>query len=139
MAARLEGWEERLAAVIESARTTAYDLGRHDCWRVACAAIEALTGIDHWPEFAGKYSTKREALALIATYGPTWDKAFSRFLSVAPGSPYSARRGDLVTYEDANGRHMGVCVGSLVAVLGEHGLTFIPITSRSVLASWKVG
>lgn len=139
MAERLEGWEQRLETVVSMARDTEYRLGEHDCWRVACATIEALTGQDHWPTFRGKYATKREALALIATYGSTWDAAFESFLGVPPSEKLLARRGDLLTYEDANGRHMGVCVGSSVAVLGEHGLEFIQITASEVLAAWRVG
>ena len=139
MATRLEGWEERLAVVIEAARTTPYSLGEHDCWSVACATIAALTGGDHWPEFAGKYKTKKQALALIATYGNSWQEAFAAFLGVQPISPLMARRGDLVTYEDDNGKHMGICLGTHVAVLGEKGLASVPITSPALLEAWRIG
>src|SRR5262245_28821615 len=48
---RLPGWEKRLHAVIAAAGDRAYKLGEHDCFRVACLDVEALTGVDLWAEW----------------------------------------------------------------------------------------
>src|SRR5689334_10945784 len=66
--ARLEGWERRYQAVLDAFAGRPYVLGENDCFRLTCAMFEALTGIDHWPEFSGRYQTRRESLALIREY-----------------------------------------------------------------------
>lgn len=133
---RLPGWEGRLAAAIEAARKQPYRLGVHDCFRVACAALEALTGVDRWTEFAGQYATRREALRLLGRHGRTVDEA-AAWLFGAPASPVTAaRRGDICKYVDAE-PHLGVCVGGRVAVLQEAGLAFVPLERCS--CCWRIG
>lgn len=135
---RLEGWEGRLLAVIEAARHQRYELGQHDCFRVACAAIEALTGVDRWPEWAGRYSTRREALHLIAQYGHSFEHAFSWFFGTEPAGPKLARRGDICALATPDGeKHLGVCMGVDTAFLAEPGLLFVP--TSSCLCCWRVG
>ncbi len=134
---RLEGWESRLAGVIEAARHERYELGVHDCFRVTCAGVEALTGIDLWKDWAGTYRTRREALRRIAEYGGTFDEAFSRLFACEPVGPAWARRGDIVKFHDGREPHLGLCVGAEVAVLGEDGLMFVPLTSCS--CAWRIG
>lgn len=136
---RLEGWERRLEAVIESARHTPYRLGQHDCLRVACAAVEALVGVDHWLKFAGKYSTRREALLVIAQHGRTLGTAVSRILNSPAESMRLVRRGDIALYCDEAGEHLGVCIGRSVAVLGPDGLVFLPILDDRLQYCWRVG
>lgn len=134
---RLEGWEQRLEAVIEAARARPYELGRHDCFRVACLALEALTGRDRWHEFEGRYSTQREALRLVAQYGSTFEAAFDWFFGAPSISVYFAKRGDVVLLEDASGmKHLGVCLGRDTAMLGPEGLVFVP--TLECLAAWMV-
>ena len=41
---RREGWERRLQDVVRAAQDKPYKLGENDCFRFACAAVEALTG-----------------------------------------------------------------------------------------------
>jgi hypothetical protein len=90
---RLEGWEKRLFAELEAARHKPYVLGEHDCFRVACRVVDALTGADHWPAW-GTYRTKREALQLLASKGhPTFEDAFDWLFGVARVSVRLARRG----------------------------------------------
>lgn len=135
---RLEGWESRLAAAIEWARARPYVLGQHDCFRVACRVLEALTGVDRWPEWAGRYSTKDEALALLAQHGSSFNAAFDWFFGVAHENPRLARRGDIVKCVDETGEaHLGVCVGPEVAVLRESGLAFAPLAAAH--CCWRVG
>lgn len=137
MSPRIEGWEARLAAVIEDARARPYALGEHDCFRVACLAIEALTGVDRWPEFAG-YRTRREAMLKLAEHGSTFEAAGDWFFGVPNVSPRFARRGDVCCVETVDGeKHLGVCLGVSAAFLAPDGLLFVP--TLTCLCAWRVG
>lgn len=135
---RLEGWETRLDAVIEGARTRGYQLGRHDCFRLACSVVCALTGVDRWPEFAASYATRREALRVIAAWGSSFEAAFDRFFG-SPSVPIlAARRGDVACYAEAAGElHLGVVLGAHVAVLTPEGLGFVDLAQCR--CAWRVG
>jgi hypothetical protein len=135
---RLEGWEARLEAVLDAYRTRPYTLGHADCLRLACEAIEALTGEAHWHLFRGQYHDEASALWLLGRWGRSWPAAFSAFLGVPPGAPLAARRGDLVTYRDVQ-PHLGVCVGAQVALYGPAGLAFADLADAGVVESWRIG
>lgn len=135
--ARLDGWESRLHDVIEDARHRHYKLGEHDCFRLACRVVEALTGIDRWPEFAG-YTTKRQALQALAYYGHSFVAAGDRFFGVEHQPIRMARRGDVMGYCDLMGEwHLGICIGRNVALLDEAGLAFMDLAVCS--CCWRVG
>lgn len=134
---RLEGWEGRLNAVMEAARHEAYLLGHHDCFRLACRVIEALTGVDRWPEFMG-YRTKREALAAIAVHGSSFEAAGDWFFGCTRVDWRHARRGDIVALATDDGeKHLGVCLGQRAAYLAPEGLIYLP--AREALCCWRVG
>lgn len=134
---RVDGWERRLDAVIEAARGEPYELGRHDCFRMACHVIEALTGADRWPEFAG-YRTKREALAKIAVHGATFEAAGDWFFGGARMDWKRARRGDIMAIATTDGeKHLGVCMGERAAFLAPDGLIWV--AASSALCAWRVG
>lgn len=134
---RLEGWEGRLAAVIEAARGEPYELGRHDCFRVVCRGVQALTGVDLWSEWAGAYRTRGQALRRIAEYGGTFDGAFSKLFGVESTDMRQARQGDVAKFVENGAPHLGLCVGAEVAVLGEKGLLFVPATACE--RCWRIG
>lgn len=138
-ATRLQGWEARLATVLEAARHQPYALGEHDCLRLACQSVEALTGVDHWPRFAG-YTTQREALRTIARIAATLGEAVTAVLRVEPSRIRMAQRGDIALYRDVTGQdHLGVVVGSNVAVLREDGIQMLPLLDNGLLCAWRVG
>jgi hypothetical protein len=133
---RIEGWESRLHAVLETARAQPYVLGEHDCFRVACAVVEALTGVNRWPAFAG-YTSKREALLKIAHYGSSFEKAGDWFFGDRIDLKF-ARRGDIASYAAPDGeKHLGVVMGRQLYVLGELGLLPVPLQAAHV--AWRVG
>ena len=134
---RLHGWEGRLSSLIEAARHEPYQLGQHDCFRLACRTIEALLGMDRWPEFAGRYTTQRECLHLLAQHGSNFTEAGNWFFGAEPVSWKLARRGDLLEYRDTNGAHLVVCLGGTCAALTEAGLGFVRL-DRCIHA-WRVG
>lgn len=134
---RLPGWEARLEAVLVAARATPYVLGEHDCFRVACRAVEALTGVDRWPEFAG-YRTRREALALLAAHGGSFEAAMDWFFGVAHVSPRLARRGDICAVQTQDGeKHLAVCTGARVEMTAPHGL--VQAGLLECLCAWRIG
>lgn len=137
---RQPGWEGRLAAAIEAARGQPYRLGEHDCFRFACRVVEALTGVDLWPPFAGRYASQRQALKVIAEWGGTFTEAFTAFFGSAPQRMAWARRGDIaevLDIEPPHLPHLGVVTGSQIAVLLDTGLAFLP-RSRG-RHCWRIG
>ena len=134
---RIEGWEDRLAAVVESARHVPYKLGQHDCFRLACRVVNALTGIDQWPLWEGKYSTVSDAMRLLAERGSSFEDAFDWFFNSARVSYRLARRGDVLCLQTPDGqKHLGICLGSRAAFLSPTGLLFIP--TADALCAWRV-
>lgn len=140
---RLEGWEMRLNQVIEAARVKDYELGKHDCVRLACATAEALTGLDLWAPIAGRYASRREAHRLVVEYGGSFTGAFSRLFDIEPCALARARRGDVAEYRGPAGDglqvepHLVIVLGARCAGLGEHGLYFI---RRELCAhAWRIG
>jgi len=133
---RLDGWESRLNLVLADARTRPYILGEHDCFRVTCRVIQALTGVDRWPDFAG-YTTKREAISGIAKYGRTFETAYDWFFGERIELNF-ARRGDIAAIATPDGeKHLGVVMGKQIYVLYELGLTAVP--RRAAHCAWRVG
>lgn len=133
---RLQGWEARLAGVIEAARPEPFAWGSTDCFRLACSAVEALTGENHWPRFAGRYASKRAALRIIAERGTFAE--FVRWVFAIPAIPVKlARRGDLVLVAQPGMAALGVSLGNECAVRLESRLGFVP--RAAIACAWKVG
>lgn len=156
---RREGWDVRMADVLEAARRRPYELGHHDCLRVALLNVEALTGVALWPRFEGRYASRRQAKLLIARVsgwpalagrpigkraareliertGSYFNAAFSFLFETNPVPVVRARRGDVVKYTDAED-HLGVCTGAHVAVLRDDGLAFVP--RHAATTCWMIG
>lgn len=136
---RLDGWESRLAAAIDAAFGRPYVLGENDCWRLACACVDALTGVDYWSRFAG-YRTHRQALVTIARIAPSLGEAVTATLGVSPAPTRSALRGDLVLFRDDIGEdHLGVCVGRDAVLLSAEGAITTGIDDARLLCAWRIG
>lgn len=134
---RLDGWESRLHAVIEEARARPYELGTWDCFRMALRTVEALTGLDHWPQFEGRYRTRRQAVALIAKYGSSFEAAFDAFFHETSVGVRLASRGDIVALQTSDGeKHLGICLGVESVFLAPEGLIRIP--TLTCLCAWKI-
>lgn len=134
---RLAGWEERLAAVLDDARQRPYALGEHDCFRLACRVVQALTGRDRWPEFAG-YATRREAVARLAAHGSTFEAAGDWFFGRERMDVRLAQRGDIACVQTDDGeKHLGVVLGAQTALLAPEGLVYW--RTRRCACAWRVG
>lgn len=135
---RHQDWPEQLAAQVAAAQAKPYEIGVHDCLRFSCQCIAAMTGVDFWPVFAG-YTSRREAVEVLARHGQTLQAAAAKVIGVAPAPVLAARRGDLLVYQDKYGEHFGVCTGSQVAVLGHKGLEFVRLDHSGLQCCVRVG
>jgi hypothetical protein len=141
---REDGWESRLALVVAAATDAPYELGRHDCFRFACACAEALTGVDLSVGFTGKYKSRLGALRLARKFAGMNAPAFmglrtaiTKLLGVADQPPRMARRGDWLLFNDGSEDHIGICVGGEIAVLAEVGLNRVRFDD--CICCWAVG
>lgn len=127
-----------MATVLEEARARPYELGIHDCFRLACSIVDALTGVDRWPEFSGRYATESESRRLLARYGSSFEGAFDWFFGANSVNVRMARRGDIAAWADVDGElHLAVVDGARAWVLGPEGLAAVPaLTCR---CAWRVG
>lgn len=135
---RAEGWESRLAQLLEDAADKPYELGVHDCVKLACDWVASATGRpNRWPEIDG-YRTTDEAVALIRAHGRTFEEAFDWLFGVTHQPARLARRGDIVAIQpDPKGmKHLGICVGTRVALLAADGLTYWPLAK--CLCHWRI-
>lgn len=136
---RRPDWPERLATAVDAARGRPYVLGENDCLRLACAAVEALTGEDFWPRFAG-YRTHRQALVTIARIAPSLGEAVTATLGVPPIRVFGAWRGDLLLFRDDRGEdHLGVALGRNVLVMAAEGPLHIGLDHPGLVCAWRVG
>ena len=105
---RRDDWPQRLNEYIVQCRDKQWQLGKFDCAKFAFGAIEAMTGEDKIP---AKYSTKKEALKLLA------EKGMADWLAevLEPVHPAKAQRGDLGVFENA----CGVVIGRFTIFAGD--------------------
>ncbi len=112
-------WPTRLAALLASAETRAFDARRWNCGIFALAAVEAVTG-------------HRPRVRILPSLEATADSAgFPRT------PPAFAQMGDVV-FAPRPGR-LGVIVdGGRAAFVGEHGLLRQAI-SPCITTAWRIG
>lgn len=134
---RLEGWELRLAALVEKFDASGYALGSNDCFRFACETVAALTGRDAWPQFEGKYLSRADAIRLIRSVDRDLKRAVEIVFGVEPVSILAAGRGDLYLFVDGL-PHLGVGLGAQVAVMLPEGLGTVRIDDKRLQAAWRV-
>lgn len=125
---RIDGWDDRLLAVIERHGAAAYVPGVSDCWTMAMDAAEAVTGKRPYADV--RYSTDVGALRAMRRRG------FSS-LSEAVAAVYSARspghwqRGDIavVAAPTSTGDTLGLVYGAVVLCRRGHELQHLPLSA----------
>lgn len=133
---RFPDWPARLVSSIEAARERPFSWsGGHDCCTFAADVVLALTGRDFAEPFRGRYSTRAEAVALVAARGGL-EAVVTGCLGEPLPTALLAGRGDVVMVETPEGRALGVSVGEKAACAGPQGLTFVPMSGW--LAGWRV-
>lgn len=126
---RVDGWEERLAEVVEAAESRPFEWGVHDCCTFAAACVDAITGSDHVGRL--DYADERAAKRILACHGGLLEAVTSR-LGVTVGGWAHARRGDVCLVPTEQGDGLGVCLGTHIAVAAEQGIERYPLP----LARW---
>lgn len=131
-------WEQRLFALIESARRKPFAWGTHDCCTFAADAVEAVTG--QRPALPGSWSTPTGALRVASREGGLPD-AVSAVLGHEPGNAWLAQRGDvlLLSQPSFDGYALAVCAGGVAYAPGPEGLVAIRLDAPEVLGAWRVG
>ena len=136
--ARRDDWPERLATVVRAAGRRPYALGEWDCLAFAFAAVAALTDVDHWPAFRGRYGTVPEAVAVIRRHADTLREAFGLYTGLPEVPLRHAWRGDVLVWRDAAGEHLGVCMGAEGLLLGPDGLQARPMADPAFITAFRV-
>ena len=134
---RREDWPERLAALVEERRNTPFAWGTQDCVMFAADAVEAMTAADPLESYRGAYDTEAEADAILDGNG------LGGFLAGVLGEfgahavrPEVAQRGDWCLVTVGNQTLAGVHVGTRVAVPGDAGLHFLPLSR--ITRAWAI-
>ena len=138
MADRLLDWPERLVAAIDGSSRRPFEWGAFDCALFASECVEAVTGIDHFDTYRGRYKTRIGATRLLNKNGGLEAIVDELFTGC---DIMIARRGDLVllTQSPELGPGLAVVVGSHVAAPAiSGGLEYVPITSALITRAWRV-
>lgn len=134
MMLRKDGWETRLAELIESKRNIPFCWKTNNCLGFVAEAEIAVQGFTEFPEALRPMTNKFSAMKIIKKNADSlddWiDKKYQRI------SILSAQRGDICMIETAEGAAVGVCLGHNAAFIGKDGLEFMPM-SLSIKA-WRV-
>lgn len=91
--AKINGWETRIADLVEANRTKPFKWGKHDCLTFADKMIEAQTGSSLFGDVMGGYTSARSAQAEAKSHGNPINVIDSRLERI--GYRF-LQRGDLV-------------------------------------------
>lgn len=130
---RLDGWEERLAEIVEAASARPFTWGLHDCCTFAAACVDAITGSDHLARL--DYEDERAAKRVIACHGGLVEAVSAHLGHPVEGWAH-ARRGDVCVVPTEQGDGLGVCTGTHVAVAAERGLARYPLHLARLV--WRI-
>lgn len=134
--ARVENWEQHLAAAIEAAGARGFVWGANDCATFAFETRAVLIdGEDIAARWRGRYTTALGSLRVMRRLGWESLEAMGRDLLGPPlATPLLAQRGDLVL--GGEDPAFGVCCGAEAAFVAPEGLTLLPLTACSI--GWRV-
>ncbi len=131
---RIDGWEDRLLAVIERHGRESYAPGSFDCFMLAMDAAEALTGAR---PYAPRYSTDAGAMRALKRKGFTsLREAIAVVYAQRPAGHW--QRGDIaaVAAPTATGDTLGLVYGP--AILCRQGHALIQLSPSAALAVFAV-
>lgn len=124
---RLTDWEERLATFVADNRERPFAWGQWDCILMACAAVEAMTGVDPAAEYRGRYSDREGAALALRELGK--GTLVKTIASVFPERPIGkAQRGDIVLFRGS----AGIAMGAYGLFVGEETLADAVATPQRV-------
>lgn len=124
---RIDGWDDRLLAVIERHGAAAYVPGVTDCFMLAMDAAEALTGVR---PYAPRYSTDAGALRALKRKGfASLREATAAVWSERPAGHW--QRGDIAVMAapTATGDTLGLVYGPVILCRQGHVLRQLPLSA----------
>ena len=135
---RFDDWPKRLQAELDHAAGVPFEWGTNDCITFAARVVKAITGTDLMLPHQGAYSTAQGAWLVLKRLGyRDVEAAVGATLGAPLDSVFLAQRGDVVVFDDADGRlGVGICVGEDIAVLALQGLAFLPVVRAK--RAWRV-
>jgi hypothetical protein len=138
---RLDGWPERLSAVIEDARRTPFVWGETDCCQFVGRCVAAMTGTNPAAAWRGRARTARGASRIIRRLGGM--RAAWRAV-LGPETPLPlAGRGDVVIVPGRTDDAVGI-----VDLSGVHAITVAEVSAdartlrvhplSAALVAWRI-
>jgi hypothetical protein len=146
---RTEGWEARLARLIERAPNVPFAWGTRDCCLWAADGVEALTARDPAASWRGGYDNEEGALRTLravlgADVHPSrYIEAMAERIASEIGATESteafARRGDIALLDGPLGRALAVIDlnGRYIVGVTQGGVARVPLAAG--LRHWSVG
>ena len=126
---RKDGWETRLADLIDSKRNIPFCWQTNNCLGFVAEAEIAVQGFTEFPEALCPMTNKFSALRIIKKNADSlddWiDQKYQRI------SILSAQRGDSCMVET-----FGVCIGHNATFVGLDGLEFVPMSLT--IKAWRL-
>ncbi|WP_425595623.1 DUF6950 family protein [Phaeobacter inhibens] len=115
-------WRSNLCGFLASVSRQKFRPGSHDCALFAAGAVQAMTGADLAADYAGRYRTVAEGMALLRSEGVVDLTALViRHFEEIP--PLKAGVGDLALVQGEGGEDaLGVVQGPSIFVLQRNGL-----------------
>ena len=112
---RKDDWYSSLSTFIDGAFRRPFAYGEFDCTLFAAGAVEAMTGVNLYADFLGRYRTLRGGMLQLKTLGfdSHVDYAASLFAEVHPAM---AQVGDIAVIDTETGHGLGIVQGSRIYV-----------------------
>ena len=121
---RYPDWPIRLNEYINSLHGKEWDMGTWDCCVFAAGAVEAMTGVDHMPEFRGHYDSWPSSDQALEEIG---QGDLYRTIRAKFGPPVigvKGQKGDLAFMDGS----LGLVLGRTGMFLGEGGFRIVSLT-----------
>jgi len=132
---RLDNWQTNLSELLKSRMAEPFHIERFNCLMWGFEAVQAVTGVDHYAPFRGKFKTAKGAAKVLRQVGQaeTSVELLERLFGEKKPLAF-ARRGDIVAADVATlglslpsdvelfGPAIGVAYGLNSYFLGENGL-----------------
>lgn len=131
---RIEGWEKKLDAIVESKRNQPFDWASNNCMGLVAEVQQEITGKTDFPEVLENIDNKFNAQRLILKRAKNLTELMDKNFSKIPIT--LAQRGDIVEVETCEGPAMGVCIGAKAVFIGKDGIEYIPLTA--LIRAWRL-
>jgi hypothetical protein len=120
---RYPDWHARLERFLSAQKGRKFQYGAFDCCLFVCGALEAMTGVNPAEGFIGRYSTRRQARALLRLTGGI--PAIAEEYGLVEIPVRKAKRGDVL---QMGGQTLGLMSlnGRDALVLATRGLMGVP-------------